>query len=61
MGLSVLETYPSVLGTALWRGYLDALENGVRYEGEPFAYEEVLAGIPTSPASPSARRPARAD
>ncbi|MFE8941640.1 PP2C family protein-serine/threonine phosphatase [Streptomyces sp. NPDC007872] len=46
VGLSVLETYPSVLGTALWRGYLDALENGVRYEGEPFAYEEVLAGIP---------------
>ncbi|WP_121827650.1 SpoIIE family protein phosphatase [Streptomyces sp. S1] len=46
VGLSVLETYPSVLGTALWRGYLDVLEHGVRYEGEPFAYEEVLAGIP---------------
>ncbi|MFF6833119.1 PP2C family protein-serine/threonine phosphatase [Streptomyces sp. NPDC012438] len=46
VGLSVLETYPSVLGTDLWRGYLDALENGVRHEGEPFAYEEVLAGVP---------------
>ncbi|MEU0262548.1 SpoIIE family protein phosphatase [Streptomyces sp. NPDC006183] len=46
VGLRVLETYPSVLGTPLWRGYLDALEHGVRYEGEPFAYEEVLAGIP---------------
>ncbi|MFC8895915.1 PP2C family protein-serine/threonine phosphatase [Streptomyces cinereoruber] len=46
VGLSVLETYPSVLGTDLWRGYLEALTDGVRYEGEPFAYEEVLAGIP---------------
>ncbi|MCU7820286.1 SpoIIE family protein phosphatase [Kitasatospora sp. DSM 101779] len=46
VGLSVLETYPTVAGTALWHGYLQALTTGVRYEGEPFEYEEVLAGIP---------------
>ncbi|MFE5730289.1 PP2C family protein-serine/threonine phosphatase [Streptomyces sp. NPDC056528] len=46
VGLGVLETYPSVLGTDLWRGYLGVLTDGVRYEGEPFEYEEVLAGIP---------------
>ncbi|GAA2744363.1 hypothetical protein GCM10010440_27640 [Kitasatospora cinereorecta] len=46
VGLSVLETYPTVAGTGLWNGYLKALETGSRYEGEPFEYEEVLAGIP---------------
>lgn len=46
VGLSVLETYPSVAGTDLWLGYLQALRSGVRYEGDPFEYEEVLAGIP---------------
>ncbi|MFF4171645.1 PP2C family protein-serine/threonine phosphatase [Streptomyces sp. NPDC001744] len=46
VGLSVLETYPTVYGTSLWDGYLEALEDGVRYEGEPFEYQEVLAGIP---------------
>lgn len=46
VGLSVLETYPTVAGTELWQGYLRALDGGVRYEGEPFEYEEVLAGIP---------------
>ncbi|MFK8908520.1 PP2C family protein-serine/threonine phosphatase [Streptomyces sp. YS-3] len=46
VGLSVLETYPSVAGTELWEGYLQALRSGVRYEGDPFEYEEVLAGIP---------------
>ncbi|PKV84104.1 serine phosphatase RsbU (regulator of sigma subunit) [Streptomyces sp. TLI_146] len=47
VGLSVLDTYPKVAGTELWwRGYLGTLETGVRYEGEPFEYEEVLAGIP---------------
>ncbi|MEW1914775.1 SpoIIE family protein phosphatase [Kitasatospora sp. NPDC085895] len=46
VGRSVLETYPTVAGTALWHGYLQALATGVRYEGEPFEYEEVLAGIP---------------
>ncbi|MFD9789861.1 PP2C family protein-serine/threonine phosphatase [Streptomyces sp. NPDC059070] len=46
VGLSVLETYPTVAGTELWEGYLQALETGVRYEGRPFEYEEVLAGLP---------------
>ncbi|MGW2782787.1 PP2C family protein-serine/threonine phosphatase [Streptomyces populi] len=46
VGLSVAETYPTVVGGELWRGYLQALETGTRYEGEPFDYEEVLAGIP---------------
>ncbi|MFJ2738343.1 PP2C family protein-serine/threonine phosphatase [Streptomyces sp. NPDC087440] len=46
VGLSVVETYPTVVGSDLWRGYLTALESGGRYEGEPFEYEEVLAGIP---------------
>ncbi|MER5884882.1 SpoIIE family protein phosphatase [Streptomyces sp. NPDC001941] len=45
VGLSVLETYPTVAGTEVWQGYLQALA-GARYEGEPFEYEEVLAGIP---------------
>ncbi|MFI0829636.1 hypothetical protein ACH4Q7_35125 [Streptomyces roseolus] len=46
VGLSVLETYPSVAGSELWRGYLRVLETGALYEGRPFEYEEVLAGIP---------------
>ncbi|MFD3533846.1 PP2C family protein-serine/threonine phosphatase [Streptomyces sp. NPDC058664] len=44
VGLSVLETYPGVRDTDLWRGYLGTLESGVRYDGEPFEYEETLAG-----------------
>ncbi|WP_284574003.1 PP2C family protein-serine/threonine phosphatase [Streptomyces sp. 2P-4] len=46
IGLSVAATYPTVVGSALWEGYLRALRTGLRYEGEPFEYEEVLAGIP---------------
>ncbi|GAA4877430.1 PP2C family protein-serine/threonine phosphatase [Kitasatospora terrestris] len=46
VGLSVVETYPTVVGTELWHGYLRALATGGRWEGEPFQYEEVLAGIP---------------
>ncbi|MFC9735415.1 PP2C family protein-serine/threonine phosphatase [Streptomyces roseolus] len=46
VGLSVLETYPTVAGSELWRGYLRVLETGALYEGRPFEYEEVLAGIP---------------
>ncbi|GGT19329.1 PP2C family protein-serine/threonine phosphatase [Streptomyces purpureus] len=45
VGLSLLETYPTVRGTALWDGYLGALATGTRYEAEPFEYEEVLGGI----------------
>ncbi|MCX5205481.1 SpoIIE family protein phosphatase [Streptomyces sp. NBC_00237] len=46
VGLSVLETYPTVADSDVWRGYLAVLEGGGRYDGEPFEYEEALAGIP---------------
>ncbi|MEJ8640790.1 PAS domain-containing protein [Streptomyces sp. MS1.HAVA.3] len=46
VGRRVLETYPTVAGTALWDGYLDTLATGTVYEGEPFTYEEVGAGYP---------------
>lgn len=46
VGRSVLETYPTVAGTPLWDGYLDALATGTVYEGLPFTYEEVAAGVP---------------
>ncbi|MFD7256516.1 SpoIIE family protein phosphatase [Streptomyces sp. NPDC059874] len=46
VGRRILETYPTVAGTALWDGYLDTLTTGTGYEGEPFTYEEVAAGVP---------------
>lgn len=46
VGRRILETYPTVAGTALWEGYLDTLSTGTVYEGEPFVYEEVTAGVP---------------
>ncbi|MGW7103447.1 SpoIIE family protein phosphatase [Streptomyces sp. NPDC054838] len=46
IGRRVLETYPTVAGTALWQGYLDALTTGTTYVGEPFSYQEVVAGVP---------------
>ncbi|MFJ4777983.1 PP2C family protein-serine/threonine phosphatase [Streptomyces sp. NPDC088762] len=46
IGLSVRDTYPTVAGTELWQGYLQALDTGACYRGEPFEYEEVVAGIP---------------
>ncbi len=45
VGRRILETYPTVAGTALWDGYLDALVTGSVYEGDPFTYEEVTAGV----------------
>lgn len=45
VGRRVLETYPTVVGTALWEGYLATLTTGNEYEGEPFTYEEVVAGV----------------
>ncbi len=47
VGRRVLETYPTVAGTDLWRGYRDALLTGVPYESESFTYEEVAAGAPS--------------
>ncbi|MFB7176320.1 SpoIIE family protein phosphatase [Streptomyces sp. NPDC056257] len=46
VGRRVLETYPTVVGTAVWDGYLETLTTGTAYEGEPFTYEEVVAGVP---------------
>lgn len=46
VGRRILETYPTVAGTALWDGYLKTLITGAGYEGEPFTYEEVVAGVP---------------
>lgn len=46
VGRRLLETYPTLVGTALWRGYAHALRTGVPYESEPFTYEEVTAGTP---------------
>ncbi|MET9885569.1 SpoIIE family protein phosphatase [Streptomyces sp. NPDC006430] len=46
VGRRILETYPTVVGSPLWDGYLEALATGTTYEGEPFTYEEVVAGVP---------------
>ncbi|MFV8126966.1 SpoIIE family protein phosphatase [Streptomyces syringium] len=46
IGLRVLECYPTVAGVDVWRGYLRTLTTGTPYEGEPFTYEEVTAGLP---------------
>ncbi|WP_229888093.1 SpoIIE family protein phosphatase [Streptomyces olivaceoviridis] len=48
VGRRVLESYPSVAGEPLWRGYLQALETGVPFEGEPFAYQDVVGGVPVT-------------
>ncbi|MGW8701665.1 SpoIIE family protein phosphatase [Streptomyces eurythermus] len=46
VGRHLLENYPAVAGAPLWRGCLRALETGVPYESEPFAYQD--AGVPAS-------------
>ncbi|MEV7417395.1 SpoIIE family protein phosphatase [Streptomyces sp. NPDC089919] len=46
VGRRILETYPTVAGTPLWEGYLTTLATETPYEGEPFTYEEVTAGVP---------------
>ncbi|MFG3089691.1 SpoIIE family protein phosphatase [Streptomyces antibioticus] len=46
VGRSILETYPTVAGSPLWDAYLDTLTTGTTYDSEPFAYEDVLAGVP---------------
>ncbi|MEU9348337.1 SpoIIE family protein phosphatase [Streptomyces sp. NPDC048278] len=45
VGSHILESYPSVAGESLWQGYLKALGGGEPYEGEPFVYEEIVAGV----------------
>ncbi|MFF7969971.1 SpoIIE family protein phosphatase [Streptomyces sp. NPDC007905] len=44
VGKHILESYPSVAGEPLWLGYLDALDTGVPFESEPFAYQDVADG-----------------
>ncbi|MFH7340262.1 SpoIIE family protein phosphatase [Streptomyces sp. KHY 26] len=44
VGRRILESYPSVAGEPLWRGYLETLETGVPFESEPFAYQDVSDG-----------------
>ncbi|MFJ4950710.1 SpoIIE family protein phosphatase [Streptomyces sp. NPDC088760] len=48
VGRHVLESYPSVAGEPLWQGYLQALETGVPFEGEPFAYQDVVGEVPVT-------------
>ncbi|MFC5143565.1 SpoIIE family protein phosphatase [Streptomyces aureoversilis] len=45
VGLRVLECYPTVAGADVWQGYLRTLTTGTPYEGDPFTYEEVVAGL----------------
>ncbi|MGW3445172.1 SpoIIE family protein phosphatase [Streptomyces sp. NPDC001076] len=45
IGSHILESYPSVAGESLWQGYLKTLGGGEPYEGEPFVYEEIVAGV----------------
>ncbi|MEU6592821.1 SpoIIE family protein phosphatase [Streptomyces sp. NPDC046881] len=48
VGSLILESYPSVAGEPLWQGYLQALETGVPFEGDPFAYQDVIGGVPVT-------------
>ncbi|MEV7690895.1 SpoIIE family protein phosphatase [Streptomyces bungoensis] len=48
LGKHILESYPSVAGEPLWRGYLDALTTKVPFESEPFAYQDVADGVPVT-------------
>ncbi|MEU2060431.1 SpoIIE family protein phosphatase [Streptomyces sp. NPDC013455] len=48
VGKHILESYPSVAGEPLWHGYLRALETGVPFEGEPFAYQDSTGDVPVT-------------
>ncbi|MGW2485922.1 SpoIIE family protein phosphatase [Streptomyces sp. NPDC001606] len=48
VGKHILESYPSVAGEPLWRGYLGVLDTGVPFESEPFAYHDVFEGVPVT-------------
>ncbi|GAA2736788.1 SpoIIE family protein phosphatase [Streptomyces nogalater] len=48
VGRHLLESYPLVAGAPLWRGCLRALETGVPYETEPFAYQDADGPAPAS-------------
>ncbi|NEB03607.1 SpoIIE family protein phosphatase [Streptomyces sp. SID13726] len=44
LGRRILECFPSMAEEAVWHGCLRALTTGEPYEGEPFAYQEVVDG-----------------
>ncbi|MEU0007849.1 SpoIIE family protein phosphatase [Streptomyces sp. NPDC006314] len=48
VGKHILESYPSVAGESLWHGYLQALETGVPFDGEPFVYQDISDGAPVT-------------
>ncbi|QTE02730.1 Phosphoserine phosphatase RsbU [Streptomyces cyanogenus] len=48
VGRHILESYPSVAGEPLWQGYLQALETGAPFEGEPFVYQDVVGEVPVT-------------
>lgn len=50
VGLRVLACYPTLASEPLWEGYRRALDTGEPYEGEPFVYHEVVAGVPQNSA-----------
>ncbi|WP_241833311.1 SpoIIE family protein phosphatase [Streptomyces caatingaensis] len=45
VGRRVLECYPTLAGTEVWRGYLETLRTGRPYACGPFPYEEVAPGV----------------
>jgi serine phosphatase RsbU (regulator of sigma subunit)/PAS domain-containing protein len=45
VGRRLVECCPSMAGEPLWRGCLHTLASGEPYEGEPFAYQEVVDGV----------------
>lgn len=44
LGRRVLECFPSMADEAVWHGCLRTLTTGERFEGEPFAHQEVVDG-----------------
>jgi serine phosphatase RsbU (regulator of sigma subunit) len=44
LGRRILESFPSMADEALWHGCLRTLATGEPFEGEPFAYQEVVDG-----------------
>ncbi|MFJ4602722.1 SpoIIE family protein phosphatase [Streptomyces griseoluteus] len=48
LGRQILESYPTVAGEQLWHGYLTALTTGVPFESAPFAYQDVVDGVPVT-------------
>ncbi|WP_374106267.1 SpoIIE family protein phosphatase [Streptomyces sp. TRM70350] len=45
VGLRILECWPPVADESLWQRCLDVLSAGMPYEGEPFAQQDVVAGV----------------